>query len=216
LRALPVDPASPREDKVAEAVDVLVAGGVLALPTETFYGLAADAFQPAALERVQALKGKGPDDPIMLLLSDRAQASQVTDDAPELFDQLALRFWPGPLTLVVPAASRVPRGVTGGSGTVAVRVPGLALPRRLAAALGRPVSGVSANRTTRAPCRTAGEVAAAFPEGLEMILDGGPAGGGAPSTILDIGTSPPRVLREGLLPVSALVPFLDGLEPVRL
>jgi L-threonylcarbamoyladenylate synthase len=118
------------------------------------------------------------------------------------------------LTLVVPAAARVPIEVTGGRGSVAVRVPGLALPRRLAAALGRPISGVSANRTTRMPCRTAGEVAGAFAEGLGMILDGGPAHGGAPSTILDLCASPPRVLREGLIPLSALRPFLGGVDPV--
>jgi L-threonylcarbamoyladenylate synthase len=214
LRVLPVNPASPRDDKLSEAVDVLAAGGVVALPTETFYGLAADAFHAAALQRVNALKGKTAADPILLLLSGREQAAQVTDEVPELFDGLAARFWPGPLTLVVPAASRVPPEVTAGSGTVAVRVPGLGLPRVLAGAFGRPISGVSANRTMRTPCRTAGEVAAAFGEGLEMILDGGPAHGGAPSTILDLCVSPPRVVREGLLPLTALRPFLGGAEPV--
>jgi L-threonylcarbamoyladenylate synthase len=210
---LPVNPASPRDDKLAEAVDVLAAGGVVALPTETFYGLAADAFQAEAMRRINALKGKTETDPILLLLADRGQAEQVTDAAPQLFRDLAARFWPGPLTLVVPAGERVPAEVTAGGATVAVRVPGLALPRHLAAALGRPVSGVSANRTKRTPCRTAGEVAAAFGDDLEMILDGGPAHGGAPSTILDLCASPPRVLREGLLPVSALRPFLGGAEP---
>jgi L-threonylcarbamoyladenylate synthase len=214
LRVLPVNPASPRDDKLHEAVDVLAAGGVVALPTETFYGLAADAFQADALQRVNALKGKTAADPILLLLSHREQAAQVTGEVPALFDGLAARFWPGPLTLVVPASSGVPPEVTAGTGTVALRVPGLGLPRFLAGALGRPVSGVSANRTTRPPCRTAGEVAAAFGEGLEMILDGGPAHGGAPSTILDLCASPPRVVRLGLLPLSALRPFLGGSEPV--
>jgi L-threonylcarbamoyladenylate synthase len=214
LRVLPVNPASPRGDKLSEAVDVLAAGGVVALPTETFYGLAADAFHADALRRVSALKRKTEADPILLLLADREQTAQVADEVPALFSGLAARFWPGPLTLVVPAASRVPREVTAGTGTVALRVPGLGLPRLLAGALGRPISGVSANRTTRAPCRTAGEVAAAFGEDLEMILDGGPATGGAPSTILDLCASPPRVIREGLLPSSALRPFLGGVEPV--
>jgi L-threonylcarbamoyladenylate synthase len=214
LRVLPVNPASPREDKLAEAVQTLAAGGVVALPTETFYGLAADAFNPDALRSVNAVKGKTENDPILLLLSDRQQASQVTDAAPQLFEPLAARFWPGPLTLVVPAATGVPEEVTGGSGTVAVRVPGLALPRRLAAALGRPISGVSANRTGQTPCRTASEVAAALRGGLEMILDGGPAQGGAPSTILDLCGNRPRMIRAGLLPLSALTPFLGGAEPI--
>jgi L-threonylcarbamoyladenylate synthase len=197
---------------VSLAVAALEAHGVLALPTETFYGLAADAFEGPALRRVQALKGKSADDPILLLLAGRDQASQVCESLPPLFDRLAERFWPGPLTLVVPAAPGLPQEVTAGGSTVAVRVPGLALPRRLAAALGRPVSGISANRTGQPPCRAAGEVAAAFPEGLALILDGGRTSGGAPSTILDLSRTPPRILREGRTPLSALRPFLGEAE----
>jgi L-threonylcarbamoyladenylate synthase len=208
VRVLPVDPASPRDDKLAQAVAVVAGGGVVALPTETFYGLAADAFAALALARVNALKGKSSDSPILLLLADRRQAGQVVQSPPALFERLAERFWPGPLTMVVPAAPGVPHEVTGGGSTVAVRVPGLALPRRLAAGLGRPISGVSANPTGQPPLRTASDVAQLFTDGLEMILDGGPAPGGAPSTILDLSTATPRLLREGLIPLSALRPFL--------
>ena len=112
------------------------------------------------------------------------------------------------MTLVVHAAAELPVDVSGRRGTVAVRVPGMPLPRRLAATLGRPITGVSANRTGQPPCRTAGEVAEALTAGLELILDGGDAPGGAPSTILDLSVDPPRLLREGLLPVSAFQPFL--------
>ncbi len=191
---------------------MLASGGLVALPTETFYGLAADAFRPDAVRRVNEMKGKGAGDPVLLLLADPAQASAVTDSTPALYDELAARFWPGPLTLVIPSAERVPLEVRGGGETVAVRVPGLALPRHLARVLGRPVTGVSANRTTKAPCRTAADVAAAFPKGLEMILDGGPTPGGAPSTILDLSGDRPRLLREGLLPLSALRPFVARIE----
>ena len=209
MRVLPVDPAAPREDKLAQAVAVLARCGVVALPTETFYGLAADAFASVALARVNALKGKSADSPILLLLADRQQAGQVVRSPPALFERLAERFWPGPLTMVVLAAPEVPPEVTGGGSTVAVRVPGLALPRRVAAGLGRPISGVSANPTGRPPLRAASDVAELFSDGLEMILDGGAAPGGAPSTILDLSTASPRVLREGLIPLSALQPFLD-------
>ena len=209
LKTLPVDAASPGEADLEEAVCFLKAGGIVALPTETFYGLAADAFDAAALERVHRLKGKSADDPILLLLADRSQADQVTDAVPPLFEALAERFWPGPLTLIVPAGPGVPRAVTGGRGSVAVRVPGLALPRRLAAALGRPLSGVSANRTGRPPCRTARQVADTWRRGVDLVLDGGPAAGSAPSTLLDLVACPPRVLREGWLPKAALRPFLE-------
>ena len=208
LRILAVNPAAPRDDKLAEAIDVLAGGGVVALTTETVYGLAADASNLTALRRVNRLKGKPEVSPILLLLADRRQAEQVSDDLPATFHPLVERFWPGPLTLVVRASSGVPREITGGGDTVAVRVPGLALPRRLAAGLGRPISGVSANLTGRPPCRTAGEVARAFPEGIEMILDGGFAPGGVSSTVLDLCRTPPQVLREGLLPLTALRPFL--------
>ena len=97
------------------------------------------------------------------------------------FDELAAMFWPGPLTLVVPAAADLPREVSGGAGTVAVRVPGLALPRRLAAALGRPISGVSANVHGEAPCRTAAGVADVFLDGVDLILDGGTTTAGMPT-----------------------------------
>ena len=209
LRILAVNPAAARNDKLAQAVDVLAGGGVVALATETVYGLAADMSNRTALGRVNRLKEKPRGSPILLLLADRHQAEQVSDDLPATFDLLVERFWPGPLTLVVRASPSVPREITGGGDRVAIRVPGLALPRQLAAGLGRPISGVSANLTGRPPCLTAGEVARAFPEGLEMILDGGLAPGGVSSTVLDLCRTPPQVLREGLLPLTALRPFLQ-------
>ena len=209
MRVLAVNPAAPREDKLAEAIDVLAGGGVVALATETVYGLAVDASNLTALRRVNPLKDKAELSPILLLLADRLQVAQVSDDLPATFDALVDRFWPGPLTLVIRASSGVPREITGGRDTVAVRVSGSALPRRLAAGLGRPISGVSANLTGRLPCRTAGEVARSFPEGLDMILDGGPAPGGVSSTIVDLSRTPAQVLREGLVPLIALRPFLE-------
>jgi L-threonylcarbamoyladenylate synthase len=124
-------------------------------------------------------------------------------------------FWPGPLTLVVPASPGVCDEITGGLGTVAVRVPGLALPRRLARELGRPITGVSANLVGHPPCRTAADVARVFPEGVDLILDGGPTPGGAPSTILDLTTDRPTLLREGILPRSALATYLPDLTTAR-
>ncbi len=210
VRVVAINPDEPREDRLDEALASLSAGGVVALPTETFYGLAVDAGSVEALSRVNRLKGKDAGSAVLLLLSDRSQAGQVAGQLPALFEQLAQKFWPGPLTLVVPASPRLAREVTGGRGTVALRVPGLGLPRRLAALLGRPISGVSANLHGEPPCRTAGCVARAFPEGVDVVLDGGPAAGGAPSTVLDISGSRPRILREGLLPASVLLPHVEA------
>ena len=211
MRVIPVNPAEPREDRVSLAASALDGGELVALPTETFYGLAVDAFQPAALRRLNLLKDKAGDTPILLLLAEAGHVEQVCSRIPERFQELAERFWPGPLTLVVPASSEVPPEVTGGRGTVAVRVPGLGLPRHVAKRLGRPISGVSANLHREQAARTAGEVARAFPSGVDLILDGGPTAGGTSSTILDLSGPRPRVLRHGLLPVTALRSHLSDL-----
>jgi len=207
-----INPADPRPDRLEEAAETLRRGELVALPTETFYGVAADAFCVDALRRINTLKQKAADSPILLLLADVEQARLVSDSLDPLFETLAEMFWPGPLTLVVPALPGVPAEVSGARGTVAVRMPGLALPRRLARALGRPITGVSANLHRRPASRTAAEVARELGEGLAMILDGGPTPGGASSTILDLTCAPPKVLRHGLLPANSLRPFLPELQ----
>jgi L-threonylcarbamoyladenylate synthase len=194
------------------AASVLEAGEVIALPTETFYGLAVDPFAPAAVRRLNVLKRKPEDSPALLLVSSPEQVDQVARDLPESFHTLAAAFWPGPLTLVVSAADRLPREVSGGRGTVGVRVPGLGLPRRLAGVLGRPITGVSANLHGEAPCRTPAEVARALPEGIAMILDGGPAPGGAASTVLDLSGDRARIVRAGAVPITALAPFVPEID----
>jgi L-threonylcarbamoyladenylate synthase len=212
-RVISVNPSDPRPDRLDRAVQVLAEGGVAAIPTETFYGLAADTTDGSAVARVGELKGKTG--PCLLLLSGLEQVEQVAAAPPPGFTALAERFWPGPLTLVVPAAREVAAEVTAGGDTVAVRVPGLALPRRLAAALGRPITGPSANRHGEPPCRTAAEVARVFSEGLELILDGGPTAGGAPSTIVDLCGPRLRVLRRGTIPASAIEALVPGLVDAR-
>lgn len=213
-RVIPVNPDDPRADRLSSAVGLLRNGEIVGLPTETFYGLAADAFNPEAARRINALKGKPEGSPILLLLSDADQVERITEEVPPTFHLMAQMFWPGPLSLVLRAAPGIPREVTAGSGTVAVRVPGLALPRHLAAQLGGPITGVSANLTGQPACRTAGEVCRVFPDGVSMILDGGPATGGKPSTVLDLTGSEPRLVREGAIPGSALRPFLSSLRQV--
>jgi L-threonylcarbamoyladenylate synthase len=210
VRIANVDPQNPRQERLEDAAQVLAGGGVVAIPTETFYGLAADVRNPDALRRVNALKGKAPDAALLLLLGSVEQVRAVAGELPPLFDTLAERFWPGPLTLVVPAAAGSRSAPVGRGGTVAVRVPGLALSRRLAAVLGSPICGPSANRHGEPPCRTAAEVAEIFEEELDLLLDGGPTTGGAPSTILDLSGETPRILREGLVGMAALQTYLPA------
>lgn len=209
-----IDPTRPREDRLDDVARRLTSGAVLALPTETFYGLCADSAHADALARVNRLKDKPESSPILLLAADAAQVAAVAATLPAAFAALVQAFWPGPLTLVLPAAPGLAPQITGGRNGVAVRVPGLAFPRAVAQRLGRPIAGVSANRHGEPPCRTAAEVAQTFPEGLDGIVDGGPTGGGAPSTIVDLTGARPRLQRDGLLPRRALLPFLPELEPL--
>jgi L-threonylcarbamoyladenylate synthase len=208
---IPLSPDDPRDDRITHAASILEQGGIVALPTETFYGLAADSFNPDALQNLNRIKRKDADSPLLLMLSDRSMANQVAEDLPESFHVLARAFWPGPLTLVVRCSESVPKEVSGGRGTVGMRVPGMALPRHLAAALGRPITGISSNIHRNRPHRNAVEVYRTFPEGVDMVLDGGPTPGGAPSTIIDLTGDRPLLLRVGTLPFSVLVPFLPEL-----
>lgn len=209
---IPVSPDDPRTERIRQAAGIIDRGGVVAIPTETFYGLAVDAFSSSSLNAVNRLKGKEEGSPVLLLLSDRTMAAQVAEELPETFHALTRAFWPGPLTVVVRASRAVPAEVSGGRGTVGIRVPGLALPRHLAAALGRPISGISSNHHKSQPHRNAVDVFHDFPHGVDMILDGGPTPGGAPSTVVDLSEDRPRVIRRGILPVTVFEPFLPGLQ----
>jgi L-threonylcarbamoyladenylate synthase len=203
-----VDAQEPAAAVLDEAAEVLRGGGIVALPTETFYALAVDALAPEALSRVNRLKAKPAGAPILLLVADGVQLTDVAEETGRLVQALAREFWPGPLTLVLRARAGLPSEISPGRDTVAVRVPGLALPRRLARKLGRPISGISANRHGEPPCRTAAEVARLFPGEVALVLDGGPTSGTVPSTLLDLSGPLPRILREGAVPSALLERFL--------
>lgn len=194
-----LDPAT-----VGRVAARLRAGEVLAVPTDTFYGLAADAGNRRAVERVNALKGKPAASPVLVLASDRVQVETVAETGVEGFDALAEAFWPGPLTLVLRAKDGVPAPVRTDRGTIAVRVPDAPWPRALAHALGRPVTAPSANRHAGDPPATAAAVRAAFGRDLDGVVDGGTTPGGAPSTLLDLSGDAPRVLREGAVSLASL------------
>ena len=189
---------------VARAVAVLRAGGVIALPTETVYGLAADVANPAAIARVYAIKGRPPDHPLIVHAHDLdALAGYVAEITPEL-RALAARFWPGPLTAVVARGPRTPLTVTGGQETVAVRVPGHPLALAILTAFGAAVAAPSANRYGRVSPTTAEHVRADLGTDVDAIVDGGPAQVGVESTIVDLTGAVPAVLRAGAITPSQL------------
>ena len=195
----------PDDRTLQNAVSRLRRGGVIAIPTETFYGLAADAANPEAMERVNLLKGKPRDAPVLLLAADLLQVAKVADvDVPRC-RELTKAFWPGPLTLVLPARPGVPRPARDARGTVAVRVADASWPQALAEGLGGPITGPSANPHGAPPPRTAAEVRDAFGEALDAIVDGGRTPGGAPSTLLDLSGPRPRILRRGAVSDESLL-----------
>ena len=189
---------------VAEAVAVLRRGGLVAFPTETVYGLGADAANPAAVARIFAVKGRPRNHPVIVHLGEataiKAWAAEVPADA----WTLAEAFWPGPLTLILPRAAHVPDDVTGGVGTVGLRVPDQPLALELLDAFGGGIAAPSANRFGRVSPTTAAHVRADLGPDVDVVLDGGPCAVGVESTIVDLSRGVPRVLRLGGIGVEAL------------
>lgn len=194
------------EYALQRAVEVLEAGGLVAFPTDTVYGLGARPWDAASVARIYEAKRRPADRPIPLLLSDAGQLERVAVITPRIRHQLELligRFWPGGLTLVLPKSELVPHIVSQGP-TVAVRVPDLPLALALIKAVHGVLAVTSANLSGQPNPITAQEVAEQLAGRVDLILDGGPVRGGVPSTILDCTASPPALLRRGAIPEEAL------------
>lgn len=195
-------------------------GKLLICPTDTLYGLAADPASQSAVARLVAAKGREGGKPIPLLLDGRERAGSLAREVPEDAARLMERFWPGALTIVLPASPGLPEAVTGGTGTVGLRVPGHPVPRALAAAVGGAITGTSANRAgSSGAWRTSGEILAEFAGEVDWILWDGPAPGrpgnnasGSPpppgSTVVLAGEGKVLLLREGAIPFRTITEFL--------
>jgi len=178
-----------------EAARVLRRGGVIAMPTETFYALGVSTSDEVAIRRVCAMKGRPQGKPILALIADRAQLTSLVDEVTSAATTLMERFWPGPLTLIFPASPLLPKVLTAGTGSVGVRQTAHTGLAALLRQVG-PLTGTSVNRSGEPPARTAEEVQTALGSELDLILDGGSTIGGLPSTIVDT-VGPIRLLREG-------------------
>jgi len=183
---------------VAGAAAVLASGGLVVFPTESVYGLGVDAASVDAVDRLLAVRGREPGKPILVLVSEMAMVRAIAAEIPPAAARLAARLWPGPLTLVLPARPEVPGGLTAGTGTIGVRLPGHATARALVAALGRPVTAPSANPRGRRPATTVDEAVAYFGDRVGAYVDGGRLAGGA-SSVVAIEDGRIRVLRAGLV-----------------
>ncbi|MEE2656199.1 MAG: L-threonylcarbamoyladenylate synthase [Chloroflexota bacterium] len=195
---------------IKSAIEVLRRGGVVAYPTDTLFGLGADALNEAAVERVFEIKGRPQGMPLPLLIGDPEQLKMVADIVTESAWKFATAFWPGGLTLVVPVGPNVPALVTARGWKVAVRLPDHPIPRELARGLGRPITGTSANRTGGPEPSTAELVQKQLHNTIDMILKGGAAPAGRSSTVIDITSDQPRVLRHGVVSVEQLERIYGG------
>ncbi len=209
-RRIPLDPLT---DEVLQlAADALRAGELIAFPTETVYGLGANALDPAAVAKIFAAKGRPATNPLIVHVADESQVGQVVAAWPDEARKLAAEFWPGPLTVVVPKALNVPDAVTAGGLTVAVRCPALASARAIIAAAGVPVAAPSANRSGELSPTTADHVLKSLAGKVHLVFDGGPCAGGLESTVVALTSFQPRLLRPGPITVAQLEAVLGPID----
>jgi L-threonylcarbamoyladenylate synthase len=207
--ALVVDP-DVDPTAVARAAGILRAGGLVAFPTETVYGLGAHATDVEAVARVFRVKGRPADHPLIVHLPEGEPLGRWAVDVPAAADRLADACWPGPLTLVLRRGPELPDVVAGGLATVGLRVPGHPVALALLASLGRPVAAPSANRFGHVSPTTARHVADDLDGDVDLILDGGPCAVGVESTIVDLTVDPPEVLRPGAIGLERLASVVGG------
>ncbi len=208
---LRVDPDEPEPEKIEYIVHCLQSGSVVGLPTDTFYGLAVDPVNLHAVEQIYDIKMRVRHKPLSLLLADVAQAYEIARNLNANFDRLAEHFWPGPLTVIVRAGTRLPLRVTANTGNVALRVPDAAIPRAVVRCLGLPVTATSANVLGAPECTHAIGVRDQLGDRIPLIVDGGPTARSLPTTIVDLSAGPGmwQVLREGAIPTHEIALVLQ-------
>ena len=211
MTSFSIDKSSDLKSRDLEAaVQCLRDGGVVAVPTDTLYGLAADTFNAAAIERVFAIKERPEGMALPVLLADAGQLASVVSRVPEGVAALAEANWPGPLTLIMERSAALPPRLTAGGSTVAVRVPAHSVPRELARRLGRPVTGTSANISGAPDPRTVDELRHQVGARVDCLVEEGPAPAGTASTIVDLSGNEPRLVREGAIPFAEIEALLAG------
>ena len=207
---LEIDPCEPEPHLIARAAAILRAGGAIAFPTETFYGLASDAANETAIEKIFHVKGRGFNNPIALIVATDRHLQGLVAEIPDSARVLMRALWPGPLTLVFRASAAVSPKLTAGTGRIGIRVSSHPVAASLAGALNGPITATSANLSGGAEKVTAQEVLKCLGEGLDAVIDGGPSPGGRGSTFIDVTADPPVVLREGAVSKERILEALRG------
>lgn len=204
-----INSEKPEASLVRYAADQIRAGEVLGMPTDTFYGLAADPFNLRAVDRVYEIKSRSRHKPLSLLIESVDQAEELAQGLPEEFYALARKYWPGPLTIIIKASSRLPLKVTANTGNVALRVPNAPIPLAVVQAARIPITATSANLSGESECTTAMAVRDQLEDRISIIVDGGTSPREVASTIVDLTDEESRwrVLRQGAIPSSDISQF---------
>jgi len=196
---LSVDSIKPESSKIEKAVELLKSGNLVAFPTDTVYGIGADAFNKSAVERIFTAKGRDSKKPFQVLIADKDDLNLIVEKQSDILHYLADSFFPGALTIVVPAKEDFPRWVTCGLDTVGVRMPSNIIALEMIKAFGRPISATSANISGLPNPKDAQQVLEYLDGKIDLILDGGSTPDNIPSTVIDISVNPPKILRQGKL-----------------
>lgn len=190
---------------IERAVSIIEEGGIVAFPTESFYGLGVDATNSSSLERLFRVKKRDPSLPILILISSIKELSKYTASIPPKALDLGRRFWPGGLTMVLQSSQSLPSALTAGTGKIGIRISSHPVAHALTLALNAPVTGTSANISGKPPCTRADQVVECFSGKVDLILDGGITKGTQPSTILDVTSDPPLLIRKGIIRAEEII-----------
>ena len=209
---LPVNPECPQDKAIEQAAEVIRSGGLVAFPTETVYGLGADAMNERAIQKIFEAKGRPADNPLIVHVSSREMLDLVASDVSEKAEALIARYWPGPLTLVLKRKPEVPASVSAGLPTIAARMPANKIALELIRISRAPLAAPSANRSGRPSPTTAAHVLNDLDGRIEMILDGGETNIGIESTVLDMTTAAPMILRPGWVTAEMLTETIGPVE----
>ncbi|MGD8367119.1 MAG: L-threonylcarbamoyladenylate synthase [Desulfobacterales bacterium] len=204
-----IDPARPEPEIIEEAAGAIAAKKVVVFPTRCLYGLGADAFDAQTVEQVFSLKQRPENKPVLVLIPNRREVSRLATRVSEAARRLMDEIWPGDLTLVFFARPEVPEILTAGTGKIGIRLPGHPVAAALVEAIGRPITGTSANLSGGSGVARVQELAPEIADRVDLILDAGPLKGGVGSIVVDVTVDPPKILREGRLLASDLAPFLS-------
>ncbi|MEA2014765.1 MAG: L-threonylcarbamoyladenylate synthase [Thermodesulfobacteriota bacterium] len=202
--ALKVNPRNPDTSAIAKAIEILKGGGVVAYPTETFYGLGVDIRNAQALKKIYAIKGRNFNNPISIIIGSRDDVARLTKNITPVAESLMHRFWPGAMTLLFNASSNIPDKLTAKTGKIGIRLSSNPVATLLAQSLSGAITATSANRSGQEACVSIEDVMDSIGEDLDAAIDGGRTPGGKGSTIVDTTIDPPVIVREGIIPSSTL------------